>query len=1254
MALNRILTKMLNHYRLVKCKLLGLISATLTITIEEQAEHFSIAAIGPRGRGIKPRPAPQLETLLSNPKITDPLDKLLGKKKEIASHEEILELGKALYAALIADEEIHSALDALRDLTGSKWGARLRLQIESEKLAALPWETLHNGEYWLSAQNNAPFVRKLALPNNGKPLETLEIKGALRILFVWAAPLLEGLDELKFGDIAKDLNSLLANDINKKRIEFEILPNASSSKLKEKLLNDYHIVCFAGHGGPDGIFLDDAQGEDIVENGENKPGPGGISPFPAGEFADALRGKQTRLVFFAACETSKITTKGKGYAEVLAQQSNLPAIVAMQFAIGDGLANPLTVQFLAALAAGRPVDSAMAEARSALIKNQQVNRDVFSPVLYLQAENGALFPKAKNWLWVTIPLIILISILAFFAINYLVHKSVIESFRTQLVSSEEQIGQGNVLDSLVTILQAEQYLTDHEKWFSTFENVDGRINTFLMGKKWLGSIDKHTAFSSLHTEVFGKLKIVNFYPKERYYREIPIPVKNMFFNTAGELLLATTVKGKVSVSKLVSGKPTPSTERSDDQPLFSGYLSKEKFEVNLDSSLLATINKQGNVRLWNLPGKEEDPPKLKASIAPGSNNGIGFSPDGKQLVAYASTSATVDLNVWDLSGKQAQLKSCKEHYIGFNFNTQNQLIVATLNKSKTAIRFSDYMTGDEVALLRDFEGNLAGRGRLFGNFVFLPPDGENLAVYHAGPTTAYFGKLDDTSWKHFTPIKGVSNIISDTHGDLITVENLNIIGQKSNTLFGVYYDPNKLNKSKFKLLGYEDMVRFIPNPMPNSKQFATQHDGDVIRLWDLERERVKEIKLKPDQNIPKFKSISISPDGKKLAIVDVNGAVRLLDFSPAEGVLGLDDHKLNPFKELKGRFTKITFNPKGHQLAALDTDNTIRLLDLDGNESVKYNLKVGDVIRQLIFSPDGQRLAVAKENGTSSVFDLGDKTLKPANSGEAPPSDGGTYAVAFGVQGGLLQVSSPSGENPAAEVGSISLNQTIRPQEEDSSDLWTDDEAAEFTGAEYPFSTVAIDAEDNFFVSADEEDYNIDPPLIHVWVRSGGEPLYSVNSEHSHGVRSISLSQNGSVMVTLGGDGAAKFWSIEMGNSTRAELVSKGCNWVKDHLANQSIDGNISVDGNLCKDQKPLEQSAANIAPEQAPKNNISAAKPKSRPEESPITTSCVVGDWGDGPGAKHGSGHHSRKTTPSSPWSIETNDSVSNYTSRKALGARE
>ena len=107
---------------------------------------------------------------------------------------------------------------------------------------------------------------------------------------------------------------------------------------------------------------------------------------------------------------------------------------------------------------------------------------------------------------------------------------------------------------------------EYKKEFMKIFDKDFRIldinkgKTFLIDKKWLGSIDKYTAFSSLHTEVFEKLKIVNFYPKERYYREIPIPVKNMFFNTAGELLLATTVKGKVSVSKLVSGKPTPSTK----------------------------------------------------------------------------------------------------------------------------------------------------------------------------------------------------------------------------------------------------------------------------------------------------------------------------------------------------------------------------------------------------------------------------------------------------------------------------------------------------------------------------------------------------------------------------------------------------------------------------------------------------------------------------------------------------------------------
>jgi CHAT domain-containing protein len=390
--------------------MVGQISSTLTITIKKQAENYTIEASGSKGIKVDPKPVPQLKTLLSDQQITDTL-KNLSSKTAPATTEAIQKLGKALYDSLFDYRNLLLAFGKVQGSASADSGVRLRLQIEPAELAALPWETLCDGQNWLSAQSTTPLVRKLPLSNNRKPLQKLQIQGELRILFVGASP--EDLDTLKVEETADELKRLLEVPIKKKQIVFDKILNATLEDLQQGLLKDYHILYFAGHGSPEGIFLDDGQGDVIQKEGKVIGRERGDKSLVSAEtLAQALKGKQTRLVFLAACETGKAPQGSRllrGFAQELAERSNLPAIVAMQYFISDMQANPLTTQFFAALAAGRPVDVAMAEARSALIKNEQVGRDVFSPVLYLQADDGALFPKAKNWPVIGLGVVVLIA-----------------------------------------------------------------------------------------------------------------------------------------------------------------------------------------------------------------------------------------------------------------------------------------------------------------------------------------------------------------------------------------------------------------------------------------------------------------------------------------------------------------------------------------------------------------------------------------------------------------------------------------------------------------------------------------------------------------------------------------------------------------------------------------------------------------------------------------------------------------------------
>ena len=319
--------------------------------------------------------------------------------------------------------------------------------------------------------------------------------------------------------------------------------------------------------------------------------------------------------------------------------------------------------------------------------------------------------------------------------------------------------------------------------------------------------------------------------QDRNRIEVPQDFKKMFFTPDGKLLIATAGNDGIIHLQDLKGEKLPK--------VFSGHNGDVELDVSQDGRLLATIDEQGTVRLWNLEGTQEEPPKFGVSIPQSSysdvyDRGIGFSPDGKKLVAYVqgqskengNTEATVLL--WNLLDNEPKLlKEDRGIFSGISFNSKNQLIVAT--QLNDVLRLSNFISGKEEAEFTDFNGGLFGK--LLDNFVFSP-DGQYLAAYYgADMSSAYFGSLDDKSWNDFKPINRASSIIFDASGDLI-------IGQEGDGIIGVY-DPSSIGDSsnnglQFELKGHQGSITKVISSS-NGRQFASLANDNTIRLWEIEK-----------------------------------------------------------------------------------------------------------------------------------------------------------------------------------------------------------------------------------------------------------------------------------------------------------------------------------------------------------------------------------------------------------------------------------
>jgi WD40 repeat protein/CHAT domain-containing protein len=1042
------------------------ISGTLTITIRKQDQNYTIEAKEPKGIKVDPQPAPQLKTLLSDQQITDILKELSSETAPAKTDAEITaaiqKLGTVLYESLFSDTDIIDAFGQAKGIANSDSGVRLRLQIEPAELAALPWETLHDGKDWLSAQSTTPLVRKLDLSENRKPLQKLEIRGALRILFVGASP--EGLHDLKVEKTANELETLLAAPIKKKQIAFSKLLNATLEELRQELLKDYHILYFAGHGSPEGI---------VLHHHKVREDPYTVS---AETLADALKGKQTRLVFLAACETSKAPDKAeagsrllRGFAQELAERSNLPAIVAMQYFISDMQANPLTTQFFAALAAGRPVDVAMAEARSGLIKKGQVSRDVFSPVLYLQAEDGALFPKAQNWLAISLGVALLIAAIVG---GGFARSAEINQVRDLTSSSEAKLGSGAGLDAVMDSLRAGKTL-QHSVW--QFVLPEG-----------------------LREQVMSQLSKTLYAGQERNRLE----GHGVVFSPDGKTI-ASASDNTVTLWNL-EGKELHTLQHSNivDSAVFSP-----------DSKTIASMSDK-TVTLWSLEGKELHTLPHGAPVSD-----VVFSPDGKTIASASSDGIGGPVKLWNLEGKKLHTLPHGDIVLSMVFSPDGKTIASA--------------SFDNTVKLWNLEGkklHTLPHSAPVSDVVFSP-DGKTIASASFDNTVKLWnleGKELHTL-PHGVP---VSDVVFSPDGKTIasvadnTVTLWDLKGKKLYTLLhsapvtsvvfspvriatssGLYYiiasasDDNtvklwNMEGQVLQTFRHSDGVNSVVFS-PDGNTVASASNDNIVKLWNLEGSE-----LHTFQYADTVSSVVFSPDGKTIA--SVADTAKLWD---------LERQKLYTLPHGDGDIVRsLVFSPDSKTIASASDDNTVKLWNLEGK--VLHTLH-HDAPDDVVFSPDGKTIASTSGDdhdggyviGTLKLWNLEGKVLHTFQHYRSADPYGST-SVVFSPDSKTVTFASSDG--------------TVK--------LWNLEEQ-EFhilrhTADPYG-STSVVFSPDGKTIASTYDGENNDAGVVKLW-NLEGKKLYDLpHSAYPYEITSIVFSPDSKAIASASGDGTVKLWNLE-------------------------------------------------------------------------------------------------------------------------------
>jgi hypothetical protein len=294
-------------------------------------------------------------------------------------------VGETLFHALFSGA-IGICYEASRATAHSQGrGLRIKLRIEPPELHVVPWELLFDPGLteFLALSRQTPLVRYLAV---SQPILPLAVEPPLRILVMAASP--NGVAALDLKQEQVRLAAALAPLVGQRRAEIVWLAGQRWRDLQEAMQRGpWHVFHYIGHGA-----YDEAQGEGVLVVADDDGGPRLLS---GDEFARLFDGQPAlRLAVLNACEGARGDEQrafsSLGSALV---RRGLPAVIAMQYALSDGAAVEFSRTFYTALAAGLPVDAATSEARKALSLSRPQSLEWLTPVLFLRAPDGQLWPS---------------------------------------------------------------------------------------------------------------------------------------------------------------------------------------------------------------------------------------------------------------------------------------------------------------------------------------------------------------------------------------------------------------------------------------------------------------------------------------------------------------------------------------------------------------------------------------------------------------------------------------------------------------------------------------------------------------------------------------------------------------------------------------------------------------------------------------------------------------------------------------------
>jgi eukaryotic-like serine/threonine-protein kinase len=399
-----------------------------------------------------------------------------------------------------------------------------------------------------------------------------------------------------------------------------------------------------------------------------------------------------------------------------------------------------------------------------------------------------------------------------------------------------------------------------------------------------------------------------------------------------------------------------------------------------DDRLLASGSADQTIKLWSTTSGKE---VLTLKGHTGRVNSVGFSPDGKRLI---SGSADKTARIWDTTTGQPLL-SLDGHAAavsGVAFSPDGQH-VASGSEDKT-VRVWEVDTGRRVLTFEQHKYPIRG--------IAFSPDGKRFAsVSKEDPRSGRRGET--LIWETLT-----GNIVDKLGENATSAVAFSSDGENiatgymvsgANTLrFGVgVWDVKKREYIPSSIQHADEITQVAFST--DGKQLVSASVDQTIKAWDLNLQN-------PTPATEKFTfheeaavlGVAISPDGLRIASGSEDGTVTL--WAPAR-------KEPRTLQKEEGKINNLVFSPDGQRLAGARRGTAMIWAVTSGKEVLRVP-GMGNYSR-VCWSPDGKYIAVGRK-GEIWETETG-KSVPPLLDSFRPSNTGcGAIGAAFSPDGKLL------------------------------------------------------------------------------------------------------------------------------------------------------------------------------------------------------------------------------------------------------------